>query len=377
VKKFVIIPDSFKGTMSSSEICTIMEAQIKTYYPDAKIVSLPVADGGEGSVDALLAAMSGKKVFIRAKNPYMEDIDGFYGVTENGTAIIEMAACAGLPLVEDNQHPDKATTYGVGQLMVHAATHGCKKIIVGLGGSCTNDAGAGAAVATGIKFKDKNGLEFLPTGDTLGNIAKIDLSGQCPQLKAAEIIAMCDIDNPFYGITGAAHVFGPQKGATPVMVELLDDGLKKLSETIKAELCIDISKVPGSGAAGGMGGGMLAFFNAKLQRGIETNLDAVDFDALAKDADLVFSGEGKIDPQSLRGKVVIGVACRTKKLGVPLIAIVGDIGDDIQSAYDMGVSAIFSINRVAVDFNQAKQRCKSDLALTMDNLMRLMVKMNF
>lgn len=377
MKKFVIIPDSFKGTMSSSEICTIMETQIKTYYPDAKIVSLPVADGGEGSVDALLAAMGGKKVFIPVKGPYMEDMNGFYGVTLNGTAIIEMAACAGLPLVEDNQHPDKATTYGVGQLMVHAATHGCKKIIVGLGGSCTNDAGVGAAVATGIKFIDKNGLEFLPTGSTLADIAKIDLSGQCPQLKSAEIIAMCDIDNPLYGITGAAHVFGPQKGATPSMVKLLDNGLEKLSETIQAELCIDISQIPGSGAAGGMGGGMLAFFNAKLQKGIETNLDAVDFDLLAKDADMVFSGEGKIDPQSLRGKVVIGIACRTKRLGVPLIAIVGDIGDNIQSAYDMGVSAIFSINRVAVDFEQAKQRCKSDLALTMDDLMRLLVKMNF
>ena len=377
MKKFVLIPDSFKGTMSSSEICSIMETQIKKYYPDAEIISLPVADGGEGSVDSFLAAMGGKKIFTVVKGPYQEDMNGFYGVVENGIAIIEMAACAGLPLVEDNKHPDRTTTYGVGQLMVHAATHGCKKIIVGLGGSCTNDAGAGAAAAAGVKFYDKSGREFLPVGGSLANIAKIDTSGLCPQLKAAEIIAMCDIDNPFYGEMGAAHVFGPQKGADSAMIELLDNGMKKLSVTIKDELGIEISTIPGSGAAGGMGGGMLAFFNAKLQKGIETVLDAVDFDFLAKDVDMVFSGEGKIDLQSLRGKVVIGIAHRTKKLNVPLIAIVGDIGDDIQAAYDKGVSAIYSINRVAVEFKLAKQRSKSDLALTMDNLMRFMARMDF
>jgi glycerate kinase len=377
VKKFLLIPDSFKGTMSSKEICEIMKTQIKVYYQDASIVSLPMADGGEGSVDSLLAAIGGEKIFTTVKGPYMENMRGFYGVLENGTAIIEMAACAGLPLVDGNQHPDKTTTYGVGQLMIHAARHGCKKIIVGLGGSCTNDAGTGAAAAAGVKFYNKTGMEFIPTGGTLLDIEKIDLSGLCPQIKSAEIIAMCDIDNPLYGITGAAQVFGPQKGADQAMVELLDEGLKKLSNTLKNDYCIDISETPGSGAAGGMGGGMLAFFNSKLQKGIETILDAVDFDFLAKDADMIFSGEGKLDLQSLRGKVVIGVAQRAQKFDVPVIAIVGDIGDNIQPAYDMGVSAVFSINRVAVDFTQVRERCKSDLALTMDNLMRFMVKMNF
>jgi len=377
MKKFVLIPDSFKGTMSSSEICDIMENQIKKYFPDAKIVSIPVADGGEGSVDSFLASTGGNKVIVTVKSPYMEDMSAFYGILNDGTAIIEMAACAGLPLVENNKHPDRTTTYGVGQLIVHAAVCGCKKIIVGLGGSSTNDAGTGAAVAVGVKFYDKSGKNFLPIGATLASIKKIDISGLCSELKDVEIISMCDIDNPFYGPTGAAQVFGPQKGANKEMVELLDDGLKRLSETINDQLHIDVSQIPGSGAAGGMGGGMVAFFGARLQKGIETVLDAVDFDSIAKDADMVFSGEGKIDSQSLRGKVVIGVACHTHKIGVPLIAIVGDIGDNIQSVYERGVSGVFSINRVAVDFEQARERCKSDLALTMDNLMRFMSSMKF
>jgi len=362
MKKFVLIPDSFKGTMSSSEICTIMCNQIRNYYPDARVVSIPVADGGEGSVDSFLATIGGGKIVTTVKGPYMEDMPGFYGILEDGTAVIEMAACAGLPLVEDNKHPDKATTYGVGQLLVHAATHGCQKIIVGLGGSCTNDAGAGAAAAAGVKFYDKSGREFLPTGATLASIEKIDVSGLCPEIKAAEITAMCDIDNPFYGPAGAAHVFGPQKGADEAMVEMLDSGLKSISDKIKAQLNVDVSELPGSGAAGGMGGGMVAFFGAKLQKGIE-------------DADMVFSGEGRLDTQSLRGKVVIGVARHTQRLGVPLVAIVGDIGDDIQPAYEMGVSAVFSINRVAVDFTHARERCRSDLELTIDNLMRFIAVM--
>lgn len=375
MKKFVIIPDSFKGTMTSNEICAIMKIHIQNYYPYAKIVSIPIADGGEGSVDSFLTSTGGEKIITTVKGPYMEDMVGFYGVLENGTAIIEMAACAGLPLVGNNKHPDQTTTYGVGQLIVHAVKHGCKKIVVGLGGSCTNDAGTGAAVAAGVKFYDKSGNEFLPTGATLANIDRMDFAGLCPEIKSAEIIAMCDIDNPFYGQMGAARVFSPQKGADEATVELLDNGLKKLSETIKNQLNVDVSEISGSGAAGGMGGGMVAFFGARLKKGIEIMLDTIGFDSLAKDADMVFTGEGKIDSQSLRGKVVIGVAQHMKKFGVPVIAIVGDIGDNIDPAYEMGVTGIFSINRIAVDFEESKERCKSDLALTMDNLLQFMSKM--
>jgi glycerate kinase len=377
MRKFILIPDSFKGTMSSAEIGEIMAERIRAYYPRAEAISIPVADGGEGSVDAFLAAVGGEKVTIPVKGPYMEDVTGFYGVIDGGdTAVIEMAACAGLPLVGGNMHPARTTTYGVGQLMVDAVKRGCRKIILGLGGSATNDFGAGAASAAGICFLNSAGNEFIPTGGGLSRIARIDVSGLLPELKAAEIITMCDIDNPLYGPHGAACMFGPQKGADPAAVEFLDRQLRAVSDTVIRDLGIDVSVLPGAGAAGGMGGGMTAFFGSRLQMGIETVLDTVRFDQLLEGADMVFTGEGKIDAQSLRGKVVIGVARRARKAappgkpGVPVIAVVGDIGDNIEGAYDEGVAAVFSINRAALPFEKAKSRAKDDLRLTMDNLMR-------
>lgn len=379
MEKVLLIPDSFKGTMSSTEICQIMSKAIKEHYPQAKTVPIPVADGGEGSVDAFLTAVGGEKVLLNVKGPYLEPVTAFYGLLDNGeTAVIEMAAAAGLPLVGDNLHAEKTSTYGVGQLMADAAKRGVKKMIVGLGGSSTNDFGAGAAAALGIRFLDSKGSEFLPVGDNLSDIAAIDMSHLLPELKKIELITMCDIDNPLYGPTGAAYVFGPQKGADPSMVAHLDAQLKAAAETVKRELGIDIAQMPGAGAAGGMGGGMVAFFGSKLQMGIETVLDTVQFDKLLDGADLVLTGEGKIDTQSLRGKVVIGVARRTKAKNVPLVAVVGDIGDDVEkSAYDLGVSGIFSINRVAVDFPKAKPRSKNDMALTIDNLMRFLKRLGY
>lgn len=372
MKKIVLIPDSFKGTMSSAKICGIMEKAIHAYYPDAEVLPVPVADGGEGSVDAFLTAVDGEKRTTAVKGPYFEDMEAFYGVIDGGkTAIIEMAACAGLPLVGDNRNPLRTTTYGVGQLIEHALKSGCDKIILGLGGSATNEAGCGAAAALGVRFLNGGGEEFVPVGGTLSDIARVDMSSLSPSLQKAEIITMCDIDNPLYGENGAAYIFGPQKGASAEMVRELDAGLHHLAEVINGGLGIDAADMPGAGAAGGMGYGTNVFFSSKLQMGIETVLDAVRFDDILEGADIVFSGEGKIDTQSLRGKVVIGVASRTKAAGVPLIAVVGDIGDDIGEAYDMGVSAIFSINRVAVPFETAKTRAESDLYLTMDNIMRL------
>ena len=222
----------------------------------------------------------------------------------------------------------------------------------------------------GIKFLDDGGHEFIPVGETLGKVSSIDMSGLNAALNGVDLITMCDIDNPLCGSRGAAAVFGPQKGASEEEVRLLDRNLSHLAEMIRRDLGKDIRFLPGSGAAGGMGGGMAAFFSSRLQAGIETVLDIVGFDDKIRGADLVFSGEGKLDSQSLRGKVVVGVARRTKKQGIPLIAIVGDIGDQIENVYGEGVSAVFSINRVAVPFSEAKQRCREDLALTMDNLMR-------
>ncbi len=377
MKKVLLIPDSFKGTMSSQEICGIMKEAINTHFPKAEVVSIPVADGGEGSVDAFLEALGGDKITCSVKNPFFEDMEGFYGILPKSneaqnekTAVIEMAACAGLPLVADRLNPLKTTTFGVGELIAHALENGCNRIIMGLGGSSTNDGGCGAASALGVKFFDKDGKEFTPTGGTLINIEKIDVSGLHPKVKDCKITTMCDIDNPLYGETGAAYVFGPQKGASPEIIKELDAGLIHLAKIVKKDLGLDSALVPGTGAAGGMGFGMLCLLGSELKMGIETVLDTVDFDKQLEGADYVFSGEGKIDTQSLRGKVVIGVGNRTKKAGVKLISIVGDIGDNIQEAYDLGVTAIFSINRVCVPFNEAKLRAKSDLALTMDNVVR-------
>lgn len=367
----LLIPDSFKGTMSSTEICGIMEAAVKKFYPAAKVSSIPVADGGEGSVDAFLSAVGGTKKTVQVKGPFFEDIESFYGILSGGkTAVIEMAACAGLPLAGGHLDPERTTTYGAGQLIEAAIDAGCTKIVMGLGGSATNDGGAGAAAALGVQFTGADGKPFVPTGGTLKDVRHIDIRGINPKLKKVELVSMCDIDNPLFGTAGAAYVFGPQKGATPDMVQSLDAGLRHLAEVVKADLRLDLAQMPGAGAAGGMGYGMKVFLGSALQMGIETVLDTVHFDDLLKRADMVFSGEGKIDTQSLRGKVVIGIAKRTQKAGVPLIAVVGDIGDDIDAAYEKGVSAIFSINRVAVDYPAAKLRAKSDLRLTMENIMR-------
>ena len=356
--------------MSSSHIIDIMRDVVLHHDPGCTVVSIPVADGGEGTVDAFLTAVGGERIPLRVQGPWGDDVESFYGILPDGTAVIEMAAAAGLPLAGDRLDPSRTTTYGVGELIVHVARNGSRRIVVGLGGSATNDGGCGAAAACGVRFLDCDGRSFIPVGGTLERIAHIDMSGLDPCVRDSEIIAMCDIDNPFHGPSGAACVFSPQKGADDAMVKRLDAGLVHLASIVRTELGVDLQSIPGSGAAGGMGGGMCAFLHSRLQMGIETVLDVTGFDSLAKDADFIFTGEGRLDSQSLRGKVVVGVAHRAKRLGIPVIAVVGDIGDDIACIYDEGVSGVFSINRVAVPYDEAKARAEKDLALTMDNLMR-------
>lgn len=370
MKKFILVPDSFKGTMSSAKVCEIMKKSINNHYPQAEVISIPVADGGEGSVDCFLNAVGGKKVDVIVKDPYFNDMNAFYGILPDNTAVIEMASCAGLPLVGENKHAELTTTFGVGQLMLHAVKNGCKKILMGLGGSATNDGGTGAAAAVGVRFIDKDGNEFVPVGNTLKDICSIDISNIDPSLKDVEISTMCDIDNPLCGENGAAYVFAPQKGADENMVEYLDKSLLHLSEVIKKDIGIEIKDIPGSGAAGGMGGGMVAFFSSSLCMGIEGVLDTVKFNDIVKDADIVFTGEGKIDSQSLRGKVVIGVARRTNKVNVPLISVVGYIDEGIEEAYDLGVTSIFAINKKPVAFSEAKPYSERNLYDTMDNILR-------
>ena len=371
MKKVILIPDSFKGTMSSSEICSIMKSVIVKHYPNCEVISIPVADGGEGSVDAFLEALGGERIELRVNGPYPgEEIDSYYGMLPGNIAVIEMAAAAALPMVEGRKDPSKTTTFGVGQLMLDALDRGAKKIILGLGGSCTNDGAAGLAAACGVSFFNLRGEKFIPVGGTLCDVEKVDTSTMDPRFKNVPIITMCDIDNPFYGPEGAAAIYGPQKGADESMVAMLDENMKRFAEVLKRDLNADVQAIPGSGAAGGMGGGVAACFGSELQMGIETVLDTVHFDALLEGADYVYTGEGKIDGQSLRGKVVIGVARKASKKNVKTIAFVGDIGDNVEGAYDEGVTGIFSINRVAVPYKEARVRARNDLALTVDNLLR-------
>lgn len=372
MKKIVLAPDSFKGTLSSRQVCEEIATAAGRVFPGCQVKAVPVADGGEGSVEAFLAAMGGERKELAVQGPFGEELTGFYGLVEGGrTAIIEMAACAGLPLAEGRLDPERATTYGVGQLMVDAARSDCKKIILGLGGSCTNDGGCGAAAAAGARFFRENGEAFVPTGGTLGEIAGIDLTGLRRAFAGVEIVAMCDIDNPLYGEAGAAYIFGPQKGADPAMVERLDHNLRALEQVVKQALGVDLAQMPGAGAAGGMGYGMAAFFGAKLQPGIETVLDTVGFDRLLEGADLVFSGEGRLDAQSVRGKVVAGVARRAKAAGVPLVALVGQIGQGFEPMYELGLSAVFSINRAAQPLAESAPHAAENLRLAAENVLRL------
>jgi glycerate kinase len=373
MKRIILAPDSFKGTMSSIKICNIMEEAINRFFPETEVVKIPVADGGEGTVDTFLEAVGGRKINVEVCNPFFEKINSFYGILpDNNTAVIEMAAAAGLPLVQYRKDPKATTTYGVGQLILDAISKGCRKIIIGLGGSSTNDGGAGMAAALGVKFFDAQDNEFVPVGGTLKDINRIDTKNLCSELAECEIIGMCDVDNPLYGEKGAAHIFGPQKGADQATVAFLDNNLKHLSVLIENQLNKNVAEVPGAGAAGGLGAGIMAFLNGKLHSGIETVLDTVGFDHTLQGTDLVFTGEGKIDGQSLRGKVVVGVARRAKKNNIPVIAVVGDIGDDIDDIYTLGVTAIVSINRVAIPFEQAATRSERDMADTMDTIMRLL-----
>ena len=371
MKRFVIAPDSFKGTASASEICEIGKSAILKHIPDAEIRVLPIADGGEGTADCFLSAMNGEKITCKVTGPKFEEVSASYVIINESTAVVEIASAAGLPMAGADNNPAKSTSYGVGELIDDAISKDVKKIVLALGGSCTNDGACGIAAALGARFIDEDGEEFIPVGGTLSNIKKIDISLLTKKLQGIEIIAMCDIDNPLYGERGAAYVFAPQKGADADMVKQLDRNLVSFADIIHDELSLDIATLPGAGAAGGAGAGAVAFLGAKLCSGIETVLDLCGFDKLLDNSDMVITGEGRIDGQTTGGKAISGIAQRAKKRDVPVAVIAGDIGDNIEPLYDMGVSFVLSTNRVAKDFSVTKHRAKDDLALTFDTLARM------
>ena len=372
MKNILLIPDSFKGTLSARQVCETMTRAIKNRLSGATVRSIPVADGGEGTVDAFLTALGGEKVICKVCGPNFAPIDSFYGLLPDGTAVIEMAACAGLPLVGAKKNPERTTTYGVGQLILDALDKGARKFLIGLGGSATNDGGCGCAAACGVRFFEANGSSFVPSGRNLTDIMAIDRKEADPRLKDCTFTVLCDIDNPLCGETGAAAIFGPQKGADEAMVKRLDEGLRHLAYLWKRDLGCDVLNLPGGGAAGGMGAGMAAFFGGQLRPGIDLLLDTVGFDALAKEAHLIFTGEGCLDGQTLRGKAVAGVAKRAKALGVPVIAVVGGSKGDLAPLYEQGLTAAFSINRLPQLLEESAPHTADNLEYTMDNILRLL-----
>lgn len=333
--KIVIAPDSFKGTFSSKEAADIIARGVKKIFPDAFLEQVPTADGGEGTISALVGATNGRIIKIKATGPMGLPVDAFYGILGDGeTAVIETAAASGLTLVKPSErNPLKATTYGTGEIIKSALDHGFRKFIIGLGGSAANDGGAGMAAALGARFFDKSGNILGLGGDKLSKLYRIDCSGLDGRIHKYEFSAACDVDNPLCGKHGASYVFGPQKGASPQDVEILDKCLEHYAAVLKKDTGAYIIDLPGAGAAGGLGGGLSAFLNARLQKGIDIILRAVSFDEKVKDADLVITGEGSIDGQTAFGKTPYGVADYAKKYGKPVIAIAGNIGAGAQKLY--------------------------------------------
>lgn len=374
MKKCIVISDSFKGTVSSLEICDIAKQSIPRFFPECEVIALPVADGGEGTVECFVKGINAEPVTVSATGPFGEPLEAVYARHGN-QAIVEMASVAGLPLVKDHLDPLNTTTFGVGQLIRHAVENGCTEILLGLGGSCTNDGGCGCAAALGVKFYDKDGKDFVPNGGTLINICKIDCSAAKDLLANVRITVMCDVENPLYGPTGAAYVFGPQKGADAKTVQEIDVGLRRMAEVVEKELGESVADIPGAGAAGGMGAGCIAFLGAKLKSGIDAVLDMVEFDRRIEGADLVITGEGRIDSQSVHGKVISGIVKRTRVKNIPLMAIVGSIHPSAIEAYDLGVTAMFGIDREAVAFEKYADRSAENYQRTLEDILRLLKAM--
>lgn len=374
MRKIVVAPDSFKGTMSSVEVCDIIKCAIGSVDRSIDVVAIPIADGGEGTVDAFLCAAGGKRVVTTVKDPLMRDIQAYYGVLSDGlTAVIEMAQASGIGYVENDLRPLEATSFGTGQLIKNAFDAGCNKIILGLGGSATTDGGIGAAAALGIRFLSKDQNEIPPNGSGLSLLHKIDTDGIDQQLKKAEIILACDVDNCLCGEKGAAAIFGPQKGASPEQVRILDHNLTHYAEVIKKQFGQDVTEIRGGGAAGGLGVSLIAFADARIMPGIQVVLDTVKFNEIIDDADLIITGEGRIDSQTVLGKVPVGIARAAKHHGIPVIAIGGSLGKGYEAVYDEGITSIFSVVNDLVPFSIVQQTCRQDLYMLVKNLISVMM----
>jgi glycerate kinase len=343
--KIVIAPQNYKGCLSSSQVAQAIATGIKRVLPEAKTVLLPMADGGEGTVDALVHSTHGRTMVTEVTGPLGDKVEAAWGILGDGvTAVIEMAAASGITLVPKNLlNPLIATTYGTGELIKAALDAKCRKIVIGIGGSATNDGGAGMAQALGVKLLDKYGRELPRGGAALAKLARIDVSWIDKRLINCQITVASDVNNPLCGSEGASRVYGPQKGAVGKMIEQLDQALSHYGSIIKKDLGVDILNVPGAGAAGGLGAGLIAFLKATLMPGVDVVSDAVGLIYHLKGASLVFTGEGRLDSQTLFGKTIAGVAAKAKELGVQVIAIVGSVEGEPNAFTDCGIDAVMSI----------------------------------
>lgn len=372
--KFVLAPDSFKESITAKEACDAMEKAIKKVIKDAQCIKVPMADGGEGTVEALVMATNGKIVETFVTPPIgKEKVKASYGLLGDGSkAIIEMASASGIHLVKrEKRNPLIATSFGTGELILDAIKRGVKHIIIGIGGSATNDGGAGMIQALGGRLLDINGNELTFGGLALSKLKSIDLSKLNENIKGITFEVACDVNNPLIGEKGASKIFGPQKGATKEMIVALDRALENYANIIKKDLGKDVAYVEGAGAAGGLGAALLAFCNAKLLRGIELIIKHTELEEKIKGADFVFTGEGSIDSQTIYGKTPMGVALEAKKQGVKTIAFAGKVEDGSENLYDIGITSIFGILRGVTSLDEALKDGVKNLENTVENVVRL------
>lgn len=375
--KVVIAPDSFKESLTALQVATAIERGWLKVYPKARIAKVPMADGGEGTVQALVDATGGRFIRRSVKGPLGKEVKARYGLLGDGrTAVIEMAEASGLPLVPVEQRdPRWTSTYGTGQLMLHALKQGVRRLIIGLGGSATNDGGCGMAEALGVRFLDAEGrrIEGPLSGGKLAAVAHIDVSGLPAQLARTEVIVACDVDNPLCGPRGASRVFGPQKGADATCVAELDANLKHLAQVVKRDLGVAIERLPGAGAAGGLGGGLVAFCGANLRSGVEIVLEATQLERKLKGAHLVITGEGRVDSQTPYGKAPAGVGRLAASLGIPVLAIGGGLADDARVVFDAGIDAIEAAVARPMSLPEAFSRAAANLEAAGERVARLVM----
>jgi len=370
--KILVAPDKFKGNLSAKQVASAIKRGIVRAIPDAIVEVCPMADGGEGMVEALLDSLGGERRQISVTGPMKERIKAAYGILPGDTAVIEMSSAAGLMMVPiKRRNPMLATTYGVGELIKDALAQNIRKIIIGIGGSATNDGGTGMAEAIGVKFIDDHGEKLGYGGKILARIRKIDMSGLDFRIKDVEVLAACDVTNPLYGENGAAYIYAPQKGADPQMVRELDDGLRNFAQAVRHDLGLDVAEVPGAGAAGGIGAGLIAFLGAKLIPGVELVAETVDLRNKMKGTDIVVTAEGRMDSQTLSGKTPFGVARIAKKMGIPVIAFAGSVKEDAHSLHDSGIVSMFSILDSPLSLDESMQRAENLLERSAEEVFRL------